>query len=173
MATCQGRKRSTMYPVITSAALVLLLLAPGQLGVQLPRRGYQVGVPGEGYDIVLPLTIAQCEHFIIYTNFTSYHGGIPFYPDLLLFSEYFLHLSPLLGGCYFDWICNIPAGHSFVVAPFYSQSYTVQNGSSSCLGTVPPFDDLSQHVQFIADEFDSYTQASPAPTGTPTYYPRS
>jgi len=150
--------------------LTTVFSAPGQpaIGIQIPMLGVQDGNGTDsGYDVVLPLTVAQCDHFIIYTNVTNVTFDYvvftpPDDPDNPSKSAPFLRLNSLPNGTYFDWICNIPAGHSFHALAKHAQTYTVQNGSSSCLGDIPPFSDPS--VTITTSVFESFTRA------TPTYF---
>jgi hypothetical protein len=125
-----------------------------------PAEGDDIGDPTFNWDVILPQSIAQCEPFLIYYNTTIFPNGnsslmmnirTPDYHTVLIT---FTFPNRSIG--YMDWICNIPAGHNFVAESFsFPQYYTVQNGSSDCLGNVTATNTL---YAYQTSAFQSYTQ---------------
>jgi hypothetical protein len=114
--------------------------------------GFVFNSPVDGFDLVLPYTVAQCEPALFYYNITnpSLFAGFlgPLYsimsPDGLLDMETFA--APNTGEGYIEWLCNLPAGKVFqIFNTNYNAWYTVQPGSdTSCIGhggfEVEPFE---------------------------------
>jgi len=151
---------AAMVPIVV--VVILAFLTPlgktAEFDVPRPTEGFQVG-PGLGTDIILPLSATQCEPFLIYHNIPAGYDYRMFLytPDFQIGNE-FLHLLLPQGAGYFDWICNIPAGYSFLAYAATGQYYTVQPGSSSaCLGDVTT---TYPYASYLTD-FQSYTQHSP------------
>jgi hypothetical protein len=131
---------AVMHSTLASflAVLVVAVMTIGQ--PTPPTEGYQMGSPLD-YDLIMPLSVAQCEPVLMYYNITNVFYSEP--PTLFFFSASlgtavtfvtFGFLNPI---GYLEWICNIPAGAEFVAAFGMANLYTVQPGSSSaCLGNV-------------------------------------
>ena len=145
-----------------TAVVVLVLFATiltvlGQIA--RPTEGYEFGdlTIDVDVDIILPLSIVQCEPVLIYDSNTGTDqtGVFLHAPDTLYV---FLVLSFPPGVGYFDWICDIPAGYAFTVSGFRGseQTYTVQPGSSSaCLGDITT---TRSYVYYNTSIFESFTQ---------------
>jgi hypothetical protein len=145
-----------------------------------PTEGYQLGDPSDGadsYDVIMPLTVAQCEPVLIYYNFTLWpaydNPGLTLFPPIqppipLIFAFASFQFPNDVG--YFEWICNIPAGKMFVAVSFLlGATYVVQPGSSSaCLG--PLTTTYNSDLQYFTSEFASFTATS-YPLNTASYSP--
>jgi hypothetical protein len=121
---------------------------------------------GPSYDIIMPLTVSQCDPVLIYYNITAWNAANGDDPALFL-SIYSPELYSILNielpssdVGYLAWTCNIPAGEYFFA---FSQGgvfvgYAVQPGSSSaCLGPLTTYTSLLQYDTGI---FASYIAAS-------------
>ena len=146
--------------VTVLAVAVTIIAAVAQPdSILRPTQGHQLGHPPDGYDIIAPLVVAQCEPVLIYYNVsTSWFPskGLQFYTpdDLAIFLS--IQFPPGIG--YFTWICNIPAGHIFGASSWYYETYTVQAGSSSaCLVNVTS---SYAYLTYNSIAFPSYTQAT-------------
>jgi hypothetical protein len=150
------------------SALAIFVVATGlaALGQQTnfprPTQGFGVGDPLYQWNITLPSSIAQCEPFVIYYNTSIFDEGDNFILDIRTPDSQtvlvLLEFPNAIG--YLDWICNIPAGYSFVAEAFsFKQYYTVDPGSSSaCLGNVTTTNSI---LFYQTPYFKSYTQAPP------------
>jgi hypothetical protein len=144
-----------MFSALAIIVVATILTALGQpTDVQRPTQGYDLSDPSLDFEVIVPLSIAQCEPFLIY-----YNNAGNFQLDIKTFDLeddlLFLSFPPGIG--YLDWICNIPAGYGFVVEMLSRfEYYTVEVGSSSaCLG------DLTASDTFYDPQtsaFQSYTQ---------------
>jgi hypothetical protein len=68
-----------------------------------------------------------------------------------------------------EWICNIPAGHSFWAGSILSYLIVIQHGSlSSCLRDIHT---TYQYASYDTAEFQSYTAGPPMSLTTPSGYP--
>jgi len=150
-----------MVPALATS-VVMIFAAVLTVIAQIARltEGYYFSDITQSSSIILPLSIVQCEPVLIYYN-NTYDDliGVAFKFKLYIGDEefFFLTLSFPFGVGYLDWICNIPAGSSFIASYVDSaQTYTVQPGSSSaCLG------DITTTYSYAAYEptyFQSYTQ---------------
>ena len=108
-----------------------------------PALGIQIGDPELGLDIRFPLTVTQCEPvFINYNNTSASNTSNIISPTNVAFyakSGGFFAMSPIPAGAgYYEWICNIPAGYSFLVwCGFGFHHLIVQPGPLwSCLHNV-------------------------------------
>jgi hypothetical protein len=135
---------------------VFTAVAFGQLAP--PTEGYQLS-NSSTFDIILPLTVAQCEPVLIYYNITNEptaHNLLQlFTPDspgeLLVTFDF-----PNLIG-YLEWICNIPVGVDFISQADLQHLYTVLPGSSSdCLGSVTS---TYSALEYNTTVFQSYTES--------------
>ena len=94
------------------------------LDISRPTEGYNLCDPTQDCELIMPLTIAQCEPVLIYYNmpFSSVYFNLSA-PDS---GDAFLSLYTTLGIGYMEWICDIPARSTFFIDSFgYIQSYTV------------------------------------------------
>ena len=144
----------TMIPFIFFATVL------GQTNVPQPIPGYQIGNVGDGVDIILPLSISQCEPILIYYNNThspSQQVDATFVTPDLAHNVLDLLLPP--GAGYLDWICNIPRDYNFNIFSYGTrQSYTVQPGvSSACLGLTTSYESYPYANYY---DFQSYIQNS-------------
>jgi hypothetical protein len=169
---CLVIMRST--PTNYMAAFVFMATALGQTAP--PSTGYQMGGPvrypdsseGPWVDVIMPMTITQCEPVLIYYNVSAWTGAGPirlYLQTPTIESPNFLYLEFPYGSVgYLQWICNIPGGQGFIasVEPLYiepDQYFLVEVGSSSaCLGHLEPSYDT--HLQYSTTEFDVYTTES-------------
>jgi len=166
-----------MATTITFIA-TLIFVALGQESVPRPTEGCQVGNPDAGLDVILPLSIAQCEPVLIYYNITS-----PTFSPLLFSSPYDFQRGdfsllisipdkPKPPTGYLDWICNVPAGYPLIIwgLSYSPQWYIVQPGlSSDCLGPVT-VTVLNSAGYYQMPEFQSYTQNPPSIDSAYTTY---
>jgi hypothetical protein len=133
---------------------------------QLPG-GVQLGFPEFGDDIRAQFTATQCEPFLIYYNtsrgaITPVVVGSPEMRDDLIFFP--IPAANVTNG-YLEWICDIPAGYSFILSRFSDRYYVVRPGStSSCLQDVTA---THQYAHYVTTAFQSYT-AHPPNTTTPS-----
>jgi hypothetical protein len=135
--------------------------------------GVQLGDPTQGIDLVLPLSISQCDHFLVFYNVTqtsddaSSTSGAAIEFGNVGESRVFFTLKPPEGAGYLDWVCDIPAGRRFTARNGGREySYTVDAGSSGCLGvrTTTSF----QYASYSVPIFTSYTaRRSPSTTAVP------
>jgi hypothetical protein len=148
-------------------------------------EGYQLGgstdLGGPSYDLIMPLTVAQCQPVLIYYNFAAAAAAQEtgfFDPNFILFTPGGLILVaftfPNKVG-YLEWICNIPANETFYAQSLGNSAtvqawYTVQPGPSTCLGPLTPsyIPDI-----YYGTVFSAYTATiSPDPTlDTSSYNP--
>ena len=144
-----------MVPALATSVVVIFTAILTVLGQNTrPTEGYYIGNAGFGFDIIMPLSIAQCEPVLIYYNITgaTLVGVALHTPELYIF----LTLYFPRGVGYLDWICDIPAGHTFTAYAFLLQTFTVQPGSSSgCLGEITT---TYPYVYYQTTHFQSYTQ---------------
>jgi hypothetical protein len=144
------------------AALVLTVLSqqlPPTVGIQLSDS--------DQIDIRFPLTVSQCDAVLIYYNTTrSSSVGI----DTAIPAEdtrlrRLITLSIPTGIGYLVWMCNIPAGYSFIAEYSYRRFFTVQPGSSSsCLRDVTA---TYSAADYLTSDFGTYT-ANPPHTTSPS-----
>jgi hypothetical protein len=152
---------AAMYSTLASFLAVLIFAAMTVGQPAPPNEGYQLS-DSPLFEIIMPLSVAQCEPVLIYYDITKK-------PDvyLLLFTPDFDILAsfkfPGLIG-YLEWICNIPSGIEFVAASnFAYQLYKVQPGSSTdCLGNVTT---TYSAVEYATAAFQTYTEF-PMPSTT-------
>jgi len=136
--------------VVVLFAAVLAVL--GQIA--RPTEGYELGNVTLGVDVILPLSIVQCEPVLIYYNNTGTNltTVVLYTPDLYIFLT--LYFPPGVG--YLDWICDIPAGYTFFASGDFDQTFTVQPGSSSaCLGDLTT---TYSYASYNSTLFPSFTQ---------------
>jgi hypothetical protein len=152
---------------ISTVAVLSAILTPGLLtNVPHPTQGHEQGSPVNGWDIVFPLQFFQCEPALIYFNITT---DLPVFatltaPDALEYDEFRLITLIFPQGIgYLEWICNIPAGFTFITFPVtdwdggYDQSYTVQPGSSSaCLQSITT---TYSYITYNTANFQTYTHS--------------
>jgi hypothetical protein len=176
--------------------VMLVTTTIATLGQAPPSEGYQLGDPGNPdaplFDIIMPLTVAQCETVLIYYNNTAWNAanGGPLYlllsnPSIMPDTAFIAIQFPSSDVGYLSWICNIPAGEYFIadavsdtIQPRACATFVVQSGSSSaCLRPLTTYTSLLQYDTAV---FASYTKASyytfsiklPSPL-TPAYvFPR-
>ena len=123
--------------MITAVVVIFAAVLAVHAQIARPAQGYEMGNVTAGFDVILPLSIVQCEPVLVYYNIT---GTAPYNLSMVLIGSdnsrlLSLDIPPFVG--YLDWICNIPAGYIFFASFFLAQTYTVQPGSSSaCLGNV-------------------------------------
>ena len=132
---------------------VLTLAVRGQVVTTRPLQGYQVG--SEGFDIIMPLSIAQCEPVLIYYNNTQTVADfLSFETPDALYNIISFSIPP--GAGYLDWFCNIPTGLTFIASTAsHSQTYTVQPGPSfACLGDTTSY----SYVDYLTANFQPFTQ---------------
>jgi hypothetical protein len=109
-------------------------------------QGIQLGLAEWGISIIAPMTVFQCEHFPIFYNITPTPQGMAqgvIYPadGSFAFKSPDLNLTLFefnlpMGQGYIDWICDLPAGDSFLITALTFYLYTVHPGSSSdCIGS--------------------------------------
>ena len=108
-------------------------------------------------NLILPLIISQCEHFLLFYNTTGQptSSGVSF---LTSDSHEFLSLNiPSSSIGFIDWVCNIPVDDSFaVLTPGNATiTYTVLPGTSACLDVIWAVP--ASWGTFDADVFTSYT----------------
>jgi len=137
-------------PFMIRPAFLAVVLAGFAQGQEVPQttRGFELGDPSLGINLILPLSIAQCDHFIVFYNITPTIDGLNAnvsYPldASITFTNAdadngykLFELSPPNGTGYIDWVCNFPVGHSFIAWRFGGLLYTVQDGSSDCTDAV-------------------------------------
>jgi hypothetical protein len=141
----------------------------------LPSRpeGVQLGDPAHGVDITVLPSMTQCESFLVYYNITGASSPfIAFYrSDMLGYALLTLH-PPAAAAGYIDWTCNIPAGHSLVVAArsangtLRGQDYIVRSGIlSTCLADITTTYPLVEY----GIGFRSFTSAGVGYLGSASY----
>jgi hypothetical protein len=118
-------------------------------------------------DIRIPSTAKQCEPFHIHYNLTSESDAYALFlgtPD----GQRFLSIRfPSGVGC-MEWVCNVPAGHSFYVSGPLSGYYIVQPGSSStCLHNITT---TYTYAQYNTNIFQSFTAHPPNTTPPPSNF---
>ena len=131
----------------------------------LPTSGIQLSMRPE-LDVRFPLTVAQCEAAFIYYNSSTIGNGVFFFrPDTARPSLQDVFLSILIprGIGYLEWVCDIPAGHSFFVACDLGYHVVVGPGSSSCLHNLTA---TYSDADYNTTLFLSYTANPPVPTVT-------
>jgi hypothetical protein len=170
-----------MRSALTTFMAVLATTITATLGqaVPPPSEGYQLGGPvnpsdpgGPSFDIIMPLTVTQCDPVLIYYNITAWNAANGGPLDLLLsnpsLTSDFAFVTIQLPSSdigYLTWTCNIPAGENFyasAVSPVSETlayaTFTVKSGSSSaCLG---PLTTYTSMLQYDTTVFASYTAAS-------------
>ena len=147
-------------------AVVLLLAASVAVGlaqISSSATGVQLAHPDEGWDIIFPLSVAQCEPVSIYYNHTLPTPGRTIHISVNdpQESTVLLTIDPPqdYGVGYLEWICDIPAGHSFIVQSLRAQYYVVGHGSSSsCLGKITT---TYAHMSYNTMALRSYTENAP------------
>jgi len=149
-----------MVPALaTSVVVIFAAILTVHAQTIRPTEGYYFSDITQSTSIILPLSIVQCEPVLIYYN-NTYDDliGVAFKLYIADREEFFfLTLSFPRGVGYLDWICNIPAGSSFIA--YYvdsAQTYTVQPGSSSaCLGDITT---TYSYASYYTSYFQYYTQ---------------
>ena len=125
-----------------------------------PTQGIQLASTD---DVRFPLTISQCEPVFIYYNVDTpgYSLVISTIVDDINAIIYLLRLNIPLGSGYLEWICNIPAGYSFLVEGSYTYIFVVQPGSSSsCLRDITT---TYAYASYATTFFRSFTANPPTP----------
>jgi hypothetical protein len=148
--------RSTLKKLLLLSALTVV-----SFGQSPPTEGYQLAFPNSLFDIIMPLTVTQCEPVYIYYNIASDPSAYDLLDfitadpsaDVLMVFDF-----PSPTG-YLEWICDIPAGYSFIAWGDIQQFYTVQAGSSSdCLGNITTTYSV---MEYETIPFQLYTESSP------------
>jgi hypothetical protein len=162
-----------MLSALTTFMAVLATATTVTLG-QPPSEGYEIG-NFNPFEIIMPLTVAQCEPVLFYYNVTPVGGSGPPVLDLyLVVAE--PGVDPVVSFIfpndvgYLEWICNIPAGQIFVTFANsnVNATYVVQPGSSSaCLGPITTtYSDLSYYTSAFAS-FTAISYSSVFATSAP------
>ena len=155
-----------MTGTAAQSAIVMLLAASFGVGlaqISSSATGFQLAHPEEGWDIIFPLSVAQCEPVSIYYNHTLPTPGFTIHISVNdpQESTVLLTIDPPqdYGVGYLEWICDIPAGHSFIVQSLRAQYYVVGYGSSSsCLGEITT---TYAHMSYNTMALQSYTKNAP------------
>ena len=146
----------TLFSLAAMAAFATdVLTQPAQ-----PTHAIQLS---RSYDVRFPSTVSQCEPVLIYHN-TPESYALHIYTMESGLSRTLVRLTIPRGIGYLEWICNIPAGYTFVVLNSYAHVLSVQPGSSSaCLGDITT---TYAYADYETTDFRSYT-AHPANPTTP------
>jgi hypothetical protein len=140
------------------AEVALAQPSPPTSGIQLSGRS--------DLDLRFPITVSQCEAAFIYYDASSIGNKISFYrPDVSnpRVQDIFLSILVPRGTGYLEWICDIPADHTFFVAITYGYYVVVNPGSSSCLQNITA---TYSDADYNTTLFVSYTANSPVATVT-------
>jgi hypothetical protein len=146
--------------------LLLSALTVVTFGQSPPTEGYQLSFPNSSYEIIMPLTITQCEPVYIYYNIASDPSAYNLLDFITADSagDTIMEFDFPSPTGYLEWICDIPAGYSFIAWGDFMQFYTVQAGSSSdCLGNITTTYSI---MDYATIPFRLYTELSPTLTFT-------
>jgi hypothetical protein len=158
-------------------ALVLLAICASQIAIlgqmqgQLPFQAALNDPNWPNFEVIMPLSIAECEHFLLFYNISA--SVDPGFTWISFYSpadpNYVFWLTLPAGQGYIDWLCNIPAGDTITL---YGNDiggnnvpdaclYTVQPGSSSCVQAGASITSAFSYGSWSASDFAIFTLTGP------------